>query len=159
MNPKVKDQNNPASDEFSLGRYLFYLIAHVDSQYGIEMEKVLQTIKIERTQWQILLCLREDNPSSISELSSRSGKKLSTVSRVIERMSKEGLVKCAPRKSDQRVTEVFLLEKGEESLKKVIHVASKQYERAIEGFSEEEVEQLRHSLKKVLQNLNRSPFI
>lgn len=152
------DQDNPASDNFSLDRYLFYLINHVDHQYGVEMEKVLRSIKVERARWQILLSLREDDPSSVSELSHRCNKKLSTISRVIERMRNEGLVKCAPRQSDQRVTDVFLLEKGRQTLDKVINVASQQYERAVEGFSDKEMEQLRNSLRKILANMNRSPF-
>ena len=59
----------------------------------------------------MLLIMRENNPISISELATISGRKLSTVSRTIERMRNEKLVSTATRKSDQRVTEVNLEEK------------------------------------------------
>lgn len=155
---KTLDKNNPASDKFSLDRYLFYLINHVDYKYGVEMEKVLQSIKVERVRWQVLLALRENNPSSVSELSERCTKKLSTISRVVERMRSDGLVTTKPRETDQRVTDVFLQDAGKETLKKVISVASKQYERAMQGFSEGEIDNLRSSLQKIIHNLGRSPF-
>jgi MarR family transcriptional regulator, organic hydroperoxide resistance regulator len=152
------DFGNPANDKFRLDNYPFYLVSQIDQRYGLEMEKVLGKHKMERVQWQILLILREKNPSSISELSERSGKKLSTVSRVIERMRNEDLVSTAPRKIDNRITDVFLNEAGRQALDKVLKVASKQYEHAINSFSKEEIKQLGEQLQRILVNLNRSPF-
>jgi DNA-binding MarR family transcriptional regulator len=149
---------DPACDEFTLANYPFYLIDQINHRYGVEMESVLRKYKMERTQWQILLVLREKNPSSISELSERSGKKLSTVSRAIERMRMDDLVSTSPRNSDNRVTDVFLNTAGLQTLEKVLKVASKQYRRAIDGFNEEEVKQIHHQLQRILSNLYRSPF-
>ena len=152
------DFGNPANDKFRLDNYAFYLISQIDQRYGLEMEKVLGKHKTERVYWQLLLILREKNPSSIGELSERSGKKLSTVSRVIERMRNENLVSTAPRKTDMRITDVIINETGSKALDKVLKVASKQYERGISGFSEEEIKQLGGQLQRILVNLNRSPF-
>ena len=149
---------NPANDEFYLADYPFYLIDQINHRYGVEMETVLRKHKMERSQWQILLILREKNPSSISELSERSGKKLSTVSRVIERMRNDDLVSTAPRESDNRITDVLLKSAGKQALGKVLKVASKQYERAISGFSEDEIRKIHLQLQGILANLNRSPF-
>jgi DNA-binding MarR family transcriptional regulator len=149
---------NPAKNNFSLSDYPFYLIHQINLSYGAEMEAVLRKHNMERTEWQILLILREKNPSSISELSERSGKKLSTVSRAIERMRKDDLVSTAPRQTDNRITDVVLNSSGLLALDKVLEVASRQYGRAIEGFSEEEVKKLHCQLQTILANLNRSPF-
>ena len=149
---------NPAKNNFSLSDYPFYLIHQINLSYGTEMETVLRKHNMERTEWQILLILREKNPSSISELSEGSGKKLSTVSRAIERMRKNDLVSTAPRETDNRITDVLLNTSGLQALGKVLEVASKQYERAIDGFSEEEIKKLHCQLETILANLNRSPF-
>ncbi len=158
----VKDKNinfgNPATEDFSLANYPFYLIHQINFRYGIEMESVLRKNNMERTQWQILQVLMEKNPSSISELSERCGKKLSTVSRVIERMRNEDMVSTAPRESDNRITDVFLNPPGEQALRKALVFASKQYERAIKGFNEDEIRQVHRQLERILDNLNRSPF-
>ena len=162
--PDVEDKNlqidfgNPATINFRLDSYPFYLIDKINYLYGHEMEKVLRKHNMERVQWQILLVLREKNPSSISDLSERSGKKLSTVSRTIERMRNDNLVSTTPRKTDNRVTDVFLNEAGMQALEKILVVASKQYERAMEGYSEVEIRGLHDQLKLILANLARTPF-
>jgi DNA-binding MarR family transcriptional regulator len=149
---------DPASEDFKLDNYPFYLIHRINHRYGEEMEAALRKHKMERTKWQILLILREKNPSSISELSERSGKKLSTVSRVIERMRNDQLVNTSPRDSDNRITDVFLNKAGLQVLEKVLEVASKQYERSIAGFDEDEIRKIHVQLQNILTNLDRSPF-
>ena len=152
------DFGNPATDAFKLENYPFYLLSIIDHRYGSAMESVLQKRKMERTEWQLLLILREQNPSSISELSERAGKKLSTVSRMIERMRNDEFVRTAPRQSDNRITDVFLNDSGLLALDKVLEVASKQYQRALSGFTDPEIQALRDQLQRILANLDRSPF-
>ncbi len=152
------DYGNPATGKFRLNDYPFYLISQIDHRYGVEMENVLRRHKMERVQWHILLILREKNPSSISEISERSGRKLSTLSRVIERMRIDELVSTAPRQSDMRSTDVFLNEAGVQALHKILKVASKQYEHVMDGFSAAEIEALRNHLKNILTRLHRSPY-
>lgn len=149
---------NPTSSTFRLDAYPFYLIDRINSAFGVAMENVLRKHGIERAQWQVLLILREQSPSSITEISERSGRKLSTISRTIERMRNESLVKTAPRTSDQRVTDVFLIEAGNVLLEKLLTIASKQYLHAIKGFSDSELRGLTGHLQKILSNLGRSPY-
>lgn len=152
------DFGNPASEDFHLQDYPFYLLSMIDHHYGVAMESVLSKMKMERIQWQLLLVLRERNPSSISELSEKSGRKLSTVSRIIERMRQDKLISTSARKSDNRITDVYLNEAGLSALDKVLSAASKQYRRAIRGFNEDEIRTLRDQLQRVLGNLDRSPY-
>ena len=152
------DSGSPANSQFKLDNYPFYLISRIDHYYGSAMSQILANHGMERTQWQILLILRERNPSSISELAERSGKKLSTVSRMIERMRAESLVSTFPRKSDNRITEVQLNDSGFAALDKVIEIAARQYQRAILGLSNEEIESFTRQLQNILVNLERSPY-
>ena len=117
---------NPRNREFRLEQYPFYLIDQVDHHYGAAMESVLRSLGMERIRWQILLVLREWNRCSISELASRCNKKLSTVSRAVDRMKTDGLVACTPRAGDARVTEVLLRDAGTRALEKVLQAAGSQ---------------------------------
>ena len=149
---------NPLSKDFNLDNYPFYIIDRINHLYGLNMENVLRKQSMERVQWQILLVLKEKNPSSISELSERTGKKLSTVSRTIERMKADNNVSTLPRESDNRVTDVFLEAKGVELLEKILNIASKQYEHAMTGFSEIQIKNFQEQLDIILANLSRSPY-
>ena len=162
--PDVEDKNlqidfgNPANNKFRLDNYPFYLFDKINHLYGLEMESVLRKHNMERVQWQILLILREKNPSSISELSERSGRKLSTVSRTIERMRNDLMVSTAPRKTDNRVTDVSMNDAGMQALEKVLKVAGKQYEHAMNGYSDIEIQGLHEQLQGILSNLTRSCY-
>ena len=162
--PDVEDKNlqidfgNPANNKFRLDNYPFYLVDKINHLYGLEMESVLRKHNMERVQWQILLILREKNPSSISELSERSGRKLSTVSRTIERMRNDLMVSTAPRKTDNRVTDVSMNDAGMQALEKVLIVAGKQYEHAMNGYSNIEIQGLHDQLQRILSNLTRSRY-
>ena len=149
---------NPLSEDFRLDNYPFYIVDRINHLYGLNMENVLRKQGLERVQWQILQVLKEKNPSSISELSQRTGKKLSTLSRTIERMRKADTVSTSPRKADNRVTDVFLEPAGIELLDKIVSIAGKQYQHAMTGFSEEQIKTLQQQLLSILANLSRSPY-
>lgn len=149
---------DPANPEFHLEDYPFYLIAQVDHQYANDMEAVLRTHNMDRPKWRVLLCLKEKNPSSISEIAQMASMKLSTISRVTDRMRKEDLVQTAPREGDNRVTDVFITKAGSEALARVLRVASNQYHRALDGLSNEKVSEFRETLRQILHNLRRSPL-
>ena len=149
---------DPLSPEFKLDNYPFYIIDRINHLYGQNMEEVLRKQGLERVQWQILTVLKEKNPSSISELSERTGKKLSTLSRTIERMRKDETVTTLPRKSDNRVTDVFLQAAGTKLLEKILNIASKQYQHAMSGFSDKQTREFRAQLTAILENLSRSPY-
>ncbi|NKB36924.1 MAG: MarR family transcriptional regulator [Gammaproteobacteria bacterium] len=149
---------NPVSKDFRLDKYPFYIIDRINHSYGLNMENVLKKLGLERVQWQILLVLKEKNPSSISELSEMTGKKLSTVSRTIERMRADESISTLPRESDNRVTDVFLEAKGIQLLEKILTIASKQYQHAMTGFSESQIKIFQEQLDTILANLSRSPY-
>ena len=149
---------SPASEDFSLENYPFFFIDRINNAYGLAIEHILRKHNMERIQWQLLLIMRENNPISISELATISGRKLSTVSRTIERMRNEKLVSTATRKSDQRVTEVNLEENGWERLTMLIEVANREYLHAMKGLDNRELKKLQEQLRSILENLSRSPF-
>ena len=157
-NAKQCALDTPASDNFQLDNYPFYLISLIDRHYSTEVESVSRKHKIERARWQILLILREKSPSSISEISKRSGMKMSTLSKVLERMRHDDLIFTKPHQSDHRITDVFIDEAGLQTLHALVKVISKQYEHIMAGFSREEVEQLSDQLQRILNNLARSPY-
>ena len=157
-NSKAKLFGSPASEHFLLDDYPFFFIDRINNAYGLAIENVLRKHNMERIQWQLLLIMREQDPISISELASVSGRKLSTVSRTIERMRKEGLVSTSTRKSDQRVTEVKLEEGGRRRLVLLIDVANRQYLHAMQGLGNRDIKKLQEQLSTIFENLSRSPF-
>ncbi len=154
----LKKHAAPTAKDFRLDDYPFYLMAQAWSTYSESMSSVLKSIDMDPPRWRVLMILGEASPSSISAIAQKAVMKLSTITRIVQRMTDEGLVRCAPRPEDNRVTEVFITETGRAALAKVKDVSAKIYTRALEGLSDQDVGRLNEMLRQIQQNLVRSPY-
>ena len=149
---------DPTSDAFSLKSSPFYLIAHADFQYHEDMERVMSKHGLNITSYRILTVLRERGAASVSDLSKIALTKRTTVSRIVDRMEKAGLVTKASLDSDNRVTMVTPTVRGAEMLAGLTPVGKRQIERALKGLSAAEIDQLVVTLRKVVANLAKLPI-
>ena len=104
------------------------------------------------------MVLREESPRNIGELSEHALLKRSTASRAVERMRSEKWVKTATSSKDSRTINVYITKKGEQALEKVIHLGSRQFQRAMKGLTSKELEQLVKTLHHIIGNLSRHPI-
>ncbi len=81
------------------------------------------------------------------------------MTRLIQRMQAQGLVRAAPHPDDNRVSEVFLTPVGRERLQMVRDVGGQIFQRAFEGAEAGELTEFVAGLKSILGNLNRPSFI
>jgi DNA-binding MarR family transcriptional regulator len=143
--------------DFRLDDYIFYLMAHVDHRYSAGMARTLARNHISRPMWRCLAALNECDGISIKELGQMSLIKQSTLSRLLERMERNGLIRRRPRRGDERVTEIHVTAAGRDLLVRVFTIASQVYDRAVSGISAQELQQVRRVLKRMLDNLDGNP--
>lgn len=144
--------------DFALDRYAFYLIGHVDLLYSVEMQKALGARKLGRPVWRTLVTLTQHPGLSIGEIADVTLLKRSTLSRVVDRMAADGLVRRSPREGDNRIVEVHITASGRALFDEIARVAAKQYARATDGLSRAEIDELCRMLRQMRDNLSRSPF-
>lgn len=149
---------DPSNKSFDLDAYAFHLIAIADRLYGDDIDSALLAHAIDRPKRRVLGALKAKNPSSISEISKLTSVKVSTISKLVERMRVDGLVTTAPRESDNRIMDVSMTARGVEAMELVARVTSKQYRRALEGLNDKEVSKFCETLHHILGNLRRSPL-
>src|SRR5437762_205980 len=109
----TKERGDPAHPQFRIVDWPFYLIARTARRYEMDMEDALQRIDMDLPSWRAIMWLHEHNPSSVSELAEHAVIRLSTMTRVVQRLEKRGLVRLARRAADARVTDVYLTPNGE----------------------------------------------
>ena len=95
---------------------------------------------------------REDGCSQL-ELVHRTHLKPPTVSVTLKRLESEGLVERKSDPIDQRVTRVFLSEQGREHSRRVRERLKDLDAELMQGFSEEETQQLLHFLARMRDNI------
>ena len=123
------------------------------------MSKLLKALDMDQPRWRVLTLLGDRNPSTVTELASRSVTKLSTITRILDRMQEEGLVERAPAPHDNRVTQVWITERGREALARVSVVAARVFHKAFANISDEEITQFMDILRRIRENLLRSPYM
>lgn len=153
IQPDAKLRGDPAHPAFQVADWPFYLIARTARRYEMDMERALRRIDMDVPSWRALMLLHERSPSSVSEIAERAVVKLSTMTRVIQRLQKRKLVKLATRAADARVTDVFITAHGEEVIEQVRTVASRIYQSAFKDFEAADIETLNRLLLKVFDNL------
>src|ERR1700722_13594925 len=149
---------HPAHPEFRLGVSPFYLMAHADFDYHEDMSTVLEKHGVNRSMYRIMTVLREQESANIGFLAERSLTKRNTASRIIERMVAKELVKAFPNPDDSRVIDVTLTQRGKDLLNSLTPIVGRQFQRAIDGIDNEELEQLVLILQKISGNLRRLPI-
>ena len=153
----AKRRGDPAFADFRIADSPFYLLAQTTARYSIDMENALHAIDMDLPSWRALMILSERNPSSVSEIAERAVMRLSTMTRVIQRLEKRGLLKVKRRKGDARVTEVYINTKGVSTTQQVRDIASRFYNIAFHDFEAAEIDGLNDLLRSVFGNLALRP--
>jgi len=153
----AKLRGDPAFPGFRIADWPFYLIARTAGRYALDMEQGLRRLNLDLASWRGLMLVHETNPSSVSEMADRAVMRLSTMTRVVQRLEKRGLVKLARRQSDARVTEVYITPAGERTVEQIRVVASHIYGVAFRDFDAAQVTQLNELLRRVFNNLEIIP--
>ena len=149
---------DPANKGFKLNNSAFYLIAHADYKYHKDLAAVLAKYGMDRTIYRLLTVLREHSPVNIGDLSEYALLKRSTTSRAVERMRKEALVETIMNSADSRIIDVYLTGTGKQALDKVIHLGSRQFQRAMQGLSDKELKPFLATLHHIIANLSKLPI-
>ena len=144
---------NPTHPEFKLEHSPFYLLTQVHGHYTLAMERSLKAVGMDLPRWRVLMILHEKSPSTVSEISRRSALKLSTMTRVAQRLARDGYVRLSQNKTDGRSTDVHLLDKGERAVVTIREAASRVFARSTEHIDDSEMTALLETLRKLYDAL------
>lgn len=142
-----------ADPPFHRAEWPFYWIARVTGRYFQRMETALEQIGIDVPSYRVLMTLYEDHHVSVSAIADACVIKLSTATRIVQRMTADGLVVVRPSLSDRRVTEVSLTPKGEGLRHQAKAIAEGVLAQAFDGVSEAERQRLNRLLAGVFDRL------
>jgi DNA-binding MarR family transcriptional regulator len=144
---------DPGTEAFSVAHYPFYQLNRVVSRYTVVIEARLRAIGLDVPGWRVLMILGESAPRSTGEIAQAAVINLSTMTRIVGRMARAGLVRQGSRAGDARVREVFLTDAGAAMLGRAREVTAPVYAAATQGFSEREFVALLRLLARMHQNL------
>ncbi len=135
-----------------------YLLRQVAERLSRSLGEALKPFEHSPNVYRVLIALERRGPAPIGVLADETLIDASTLSRTIDRMEEEGLVKHGPGGQDARAVIVTITEPGRQFFEQILPVASAQYEWSIRGISANRLKVLQATLKEMLANLKVSPF-
>jgi len=144
---------DPGNSAFRVKRYPFYLLNRLVSRYNSIIDQRLRAIGLDIPSWRVLMILGEKSPRGARELAEAAVINLSTMTRIIQRMSASGLVTTAVSQDDARVTLVALAPLGESQLALARQATAPVYSHLITGLEPDEFEKLIALLDRLHDNL------
>lgn len=141
--------------EFDFHDWPFYWLARADRTYLSIMETALGRMGLDIPSWRVLMILHAKQSASVSEISEHSIVKLSTMTKIIQRMQAAGLVEVSQSKKDGRVTIVTITDEGEKAGRDCWDEARRIVDRVFEDFTDVEQQVLLALLRKLSNSLGR----
>ena len=150
-------KNTNGADVSDLERYLPYHFHLVTAGLSSRFLERLRPYGVTVQRWRVLMVIMTKGPRNIGELVKLTLIPQSALSRLIDQMERDGLVKRHTLPSDTRGVEVRLTDHGREIYRQLTPAATKHAQSMISGFRDEEVKDLFDKLQRILENLDVTP--
>ncbi len=140
---------------FDLGQFLPYLINRAGVRLAVNFARDIADTGVALQEWRVLAVLAATGEQRLSDLADLTSIDLSTLSRLVTRMARQGLVARLNGNADRRERRIALTQRGRDRTRAIIPTA-RRYERlALAGLSAAQERELKQLLKRVYANLAR----
>lgn len=145
-----KDKETLSEELISDVEYLLREMSLLIKRKGRE---ILNHFPITPPQFTALLWLNQEGDMTIGELSQKMYLACSTMTDLIDRMEKNGVVERVRDARDRRVVRVHMLERGKRIIRDVMKARQAYLAEILSTFSPEEVESIRKHLTRLYERM------
>ena len=121
--------------------------------YHYRTHQLLENQGVYPGQPPLLFALHKEGGQSQKELSQKLGIQPATVTMMVKRMTKAGLIERKQDQEDQRVSRVYLTKEGEKTRKRLAIIMGQIENECFGSLSEEEIQTLNVLLLKMKENI------
>jgi DNA-binding MarR family transcriptional regulator len=114
-------------------------------------------VSLDRALFPLLVLIQRRGPLGVGELADRVGRDYTTVSRQLAKLENLGLVARSPGKTDRRVTEAVVTEKGQAMSEMLDAARERLASIAFADWSEQDLQDLTRLLRRFADNLTQGP--
>ena len=144
-------------DTFSLDESLGFWLYRSHIHVSAALRQAFQDAGYDLTpeQWAVLLGLREEEGLNQSQLGEKTSKDRHNITRILKQLDKRGYIKKLHDKKDKRAFRVYLSPAGRSLLGELKQVVLKHRDRLSNGFSKDDLLNIRDYLHRIVDNLLR----
>ena len=150
------ERREDAVRAFRLDDHLFFYFSQILARRTRAINARLRPHGVDYTRWRVLAVLQEHSGATMGRLADLTSVDRTTLTRTLGLMEKAGLVTRRERKNDRRSLAISLTAKGRRMFARLLPLTLVETDRAVTGFSSEEIGTLRDRLRRMADNL-RAP--
>jgi MarR family transcriptional regulator, organic hydroperoxide resistance regulator len=145
-----------AARAFKLEDHLFFYFSQILARRTRAINADLRPYRLDYPRWRVLAVLQEHSGATMGRLADLTSVDRTTLTRTLGLMEKARLVTRRERESDRRSLTISLTAKGRRMFARILPLTLTETDRALTGFSSEEIGTLRDRLKRMADNLRVS---
>lgn len=153
MDDTMDDIITQENDAKFLENFIPYALYRITNRLNIDLQSDLAPLKINVSRWRVLAALNAKDGRSMGDLCNFTMMQQSSLSRVVDRMIEEGLVRRELQEEDNRFVLVFYTDKGRETFHKIYPKVVERQDSALNGFSQEECDVFLGYLRRIEGNI------
>ena len=131
--------------------YLLYLLAASSHALSREFHALVKKKGMKVNEWRVLACLNDRPGLMLTELAELVLFEQSHLTKIIDRMSAQGLVERAKTVDDRRKVLIQITAKGKELVEPLIIAAKQHEERAVREIDRRDMADLKRILKQLIR--------
>ncbi|GJG95658.1 MarR family winged helix-turn-helix transcriptional regulator [Cupriavidus pauculus] len=149
-NAASADLFDPA--DYQIGESIGYLLARAKNTLSQGVEQEVGALDMTHAQASCLMMLAKGEATTVTDLARNLNTDAGSVTRLLNRMEKRGLIARTRRDDDRRVVELSITPEGNTMLDKLPAAFCNVMRRHFEGFTQAEIDTLRGMLLRVIAN-------
>ncbi len=138
--------------------YPFYYMWHIATESQRRVREAISPYGVSWQEWRVIFLLSERDGVAINELAQEALIDATALSRILSSLEKRNLVKRRKRSGDQRFTRIYLTADGRKLYREIIPIPMRQLQSALQGLSDADKITLDRLLRKIKDNVHRSPY-
>ncbi|PVY80913.1 MarR family transcriptional regulator [Cupriavidus alkaliphilus] len=148
---------NPPAGSFDPAQYQMcdsvgYLMQRAKNMLAHGVEQEVSSLDITQAQASCLMMLATGRASTVTDLGRELNTDMGSVTRLLSRMEKRGLIERRRRDADRRVVDLSVTPQGQKLVQQLPAIFCKVLAHHFRGFSEDEIQLLRGMLRRVIDN-------
>lgn len=148
----------PRLGEIGLNSFAPYLMNRIMGRYNASLREELAALGLSTAKLRALAVLAVADGLRIRRLAVYSVVEQSTLSRTLDQLEAEGLVRRAPEPGDNRATLIYITDEGRAAFERLWPHMADAYARMFSGIPEAERLAFVGTLQKILANIRKHEF-
>jgi DNA-binding MarR family transcriptional regulator len=141
------------SEAFKLEDHVFFYFSQILARRTRAINARLRPYGLDYSRWRVLAVLQEHSGATMGRLADLTSVDRTTLTRTLGLMESAGLIARREQKSDRRSLAISLTTQGRRMFARILPLTLAETDRALTGFSAEEIEALRDWLRRMADNL------